>query len=341
MALILTVVFYFFSIATSFFLYYKLNMFDSYNYEFSIFCILFILVAEWLCIFAFKHPLIILGKTKKQEEFYNLRDNIIESFNKVGKPFIEIKEYFDKRKQELNANWGLSILSKNGRSSYLTYEEVKEVRVYTYYSKINTSVLVFFRNRCNNLRTFFFFFLILYSVKCGSMPAECLIILFLFITYIIVVNSLIYGVGVIGEMIIKDGFCITFEAIFNKDISSLVKDKDDSADDLSRKLVDCFSFYTCPKCRRTFFNFLRNEIDVREPDFSGYTTEKTTYKDVCVGRISQGDDTLARIYDTKPDKTTITAYGSRTIGSYCPHCREKLDEISFGTTAQKTYTHRY
>ena len=123
------------------------------NFGLSITCLVLLLVAEWICIIAIRHPFFFLGKLKKKKEFIKLVDKTAIKGNTYSdlKQVIQERNYKDKAKDE----WDISTSTSDGFLKLNAY-----LRIGTFTEKMR-----FFRNRCNNLRSVVLFVLSLFVQK--------------------------------------------------------------------------------------------------------------------------------------------------------------------------------
>ena len=95
MGLVLIVIGYFLAIVVSavcMFAENTLKIFATQK-ELIVFCVALVFVAEWICLAAFKMPLLFLGKKKEKEEFESyLAQNFVG-----GRSFSEFKEQYERK----------------------------------------------------------------------------------------------------------------------------------------------------------------------------------------------------------------------------------------------------
>ena len=154
-----------------------------------------------------------------------------------------------------------------------------------------------------------------------------------FILYAWLMGCFAYGLGPIGSALTEQFTII--DAIIN------AKNSYDMEKELKEKTQLKKSRYICSDCGKMIeFYDERTECEIK-PDFDGYTTSKTTYKEARIGEIKIGNDSddKIKIYGKVKDKTTVTAYGYQSWGCFCPYCKKRQGEGSRRLESSRTYSY--
>lgn len=340
MVIILTLIGYFLSIVASALLIIPKNIFDSAKDYTSLilFCIGLITVAELICFFSFKFPLKFLKKEKNKKSFENFLN---ENF-RAGASFSEFKKEYEKKAQQ-ERNWFINVLKKNRADISPLPErrtEIEEVEVEAFFGgklQGKEGTFIFWRNRCNNLRTILYIVFSAYFIgisnQMNSGFSPLVLFPFIFVIYASIMACAFYGVGFLG--------CFVFEGLvdginiwFNTNLS--VKSTLDIEDELRAKLQAKRRLSICADCGCMINQYTTKPETYEKPNFEGFTTSKTTYKEARIGEI-RIDDQKINMYGDIKDKTTVTAYGYKTTGYYCPYCRKKQYSVGERLTAERSY----
>lgn len=119
------------------------NQSASRNLGVTITCLALILIAEWICLFAFHFPFVFFGKVRKKKEFFEFVDKNV----KYGRSYNECLQEFEEKNKKEKEQWIVDGRYANGFFSIFFKMKIGEI----------TPKICFFRNRCNNLRTIVLF----------------------------------------------------------------------------------------------------------------------------------------------------------------------------------------